>query len=52
MLLHLFPREHGCQIPKLGLDFGGIGHSIRNLLPKKITISLAEPMNGDFERAL
>src|SRR5262245_47279649 len=48
----LLPRQHGCQKPEFGLHFVRIGHRIGDLLAKEFAIPLAQPMNGDFERAL
>src|SRR5262249_1720500 len=50
--LPLFACQHGSQESEFGFHFGRIGHRIGDLLAKEFAIPLAQPMNGDFERAL
>ena len=40
------PPDIGVRIQPLR-----IGHRLRDLLPEEVAITLAEPVNGDFERA-
>jgi hypothetical protein len=39
------------QIPEFGFHFCRIGYRLRDLLPEEVAVALAEPMNGDLERA-
>ena len=48
----LLRREYGRQVPELGFDLCGIGHGIRDLLTKELTIPLTKPVNSDLESTL
>src|SRR5688572_5093600 len=50
--LPLLARQHGSQKSEFGFHFCGIGHRIRDFLSKEFAISLAKPVNRDFERSL
>src|ERR1700676_2454928 len=47
----LLPCQHIRQKPEFGLDFSGVGNSIRNCLAKEFAVSLAKPENGHLERS-
>jgi hypothetical protein len=50
--LRLIARQHGSQKSEFGFHFCGIGNSIRDFLSKEFAISLAKPVNRNFERSL
>ena len=52
MSLPLSPRQRSRQISEFGFHVFAIGQRLRDLLPEDVAIPLAEPVNGDLERAL
>src|SRR5688572_8733099 len=52
MSLPLSSRQRSRQISEFGFHLFAIGQRLRDLLPEEVAIPLAEPVNGDLERAL